>query len=371
MIALNSAWNLVNFRSGLIQALVARGYEVVAVAPSDKYAGGLAALGCRYIALSMDSKGIHPGRDLVLLMRFFNLIRAERPDVFLGYTVKPNVYGSVASHMLGIPVINNVAGLGAAFSRSGWLNKLVRSLYVIALSRSAKVFFQNKEDCEKFLSEGIVSPNVCDKLPGSGIDLLRFVPREQPSRLPIRFLLVGRMLWEKGVGEFVTAARLLGRRGISAEFCLLGFLDESDRTAISRSQIDDWVAERVVRYLGVSDDVREEMAQADCIVLPSYYREGTPRTLLEAAAISRPIVTTDSVGCRNVVENGVNGYLCKPRDAVDLADKMERILGLSRERRAEMGLRGREKVEKEFDEKIVVRKYLDAIESIIAANRQY
>jgi glycosyltransferase involved in cell wall biosynthesis len=174
------------------------------------------------------------------------------------------------------------------------------------------------------------------------------------------------MLWHKGLGEYVEAARILKRRSINAEFCLLGFLDVQNPAAISRKQMEDWVAEGAVRYLGVSDNVQEEIALADCVVLPSY-REGTPRTLLEAAAMARPIVTTDTVGCRDVVVNGVNGYLCKPNDASDLAEKMERITRMSHAERALMGLRGREKVEREFDEQIVIRKYLEAIEATLAA----
>jgi glycosyltransferase involved in cell wall biosynthesis len=172
------------------------------------------------------------------------------------------------------------------------------------------------------------------------------------------------MLWDKGVGEYVEAARLLKQRGIESECCLLGFLDVQNPAAISRKQMDDWVAEGVVRYLGVSDDVREEITQADCVVLPSY-REGIPRTLLEAAAMARPIVTTDSVGCRDVVDDGVNGYLCKPQDASELAEKMERIVSMTNAERVAMGLLGRKKVGRQFDEEIVIRKYLEAIEIAI------
>jgi glycosyltransferase involved in cell wall biosynthesis len=312
----------------------------------------------------MDNKGTHPGRDLLLLWRFFRLLRRERPDVYLGYTVKPNVYGSLAAHALGIPVINNIAGLGAVFIKDSWLTRLVRGLYRLALSRSAKVFFQNDDDRQMFISGGLVAETVTDRLPGSGIDLAKFVPAPLPGQSPIRFLLIARMLWDKGVGEFVEAARILKRRSASADFCLLGFLDVQNPAAISRKQMDAWVEEGVIRYLGVSDDVRVEIAAADCVVLPSY-REGTPRTLLEAAAMGRPLITTDAVGCREVVDDGVNGYLCRLKEAVDLADKMALLEALSPTERAVMGRRGREKVEREFDEQIVIGKYLEAIASVL------
>jgi glycosyltransferase involved in cell wall biosynthesis len=365
LITVNTAWNILNFRSGLIRGFVAAGYDVVTVAPWDEYASRLPALGCRYVPLPMDNKGTHPGRDFLLFIRLLWLLRHERPNVYLSYTVKPNVYGSLAAHVLGIPVINNIAGLGSVFIKDGWLTRLVCGLYRLALSRSAKVFFQNDDDRQMFVSGGLVDQAVTDRLPGSGIDLAKFAPLPLPGKSPIRFLLIARMLWGKGVGEYVEAARILKRRNASANFCLLGFLDVQNPSAISREQMDLWVEEGVVLYLGVSDDVRAMIAVADCVVLPSFYREGTPRTLLEAAAMGRPIITTDAVGCRDVVDDGVNGYLCRPRDADDLADKMERMAALSLAERAAMGLRGREKVECEFDEKIVIGKYIDAIASVI------
>jgi glycosyltransferase involved in cell wall biosynthesis len=370
LIALNTAWNLVNFRAGLIRALVAEGYEVVAVAPSDQYAVRLAEFGCRFVPLTMDNKGTHPGRDLTLFFRFLSLLRRERPDVYLGYTVKPNVYGSLAANVLGIPVINNIAGLGAVFVSDGWLTRIVRQLYRLALGRSATVFFQNDDDRQLFIAGGLVRSEVTNLLPGSGIDLIRFaVAPANPSvgqERKFRFLLLARMLWDKGVGEYVEAAKLVRDRWPQAECCLLGFMDVQNPTAISRAQMDTWVAEGFVNYLGVSDDVRSEIAVADCIVLPSYYREGTPRALLEAAAMGRPIITTDAVGCREVVDDEHNGFLCKPYDAGDLAEKMHRMLSLTENERSEMGLRGREKMERQFDEQIVIRKYLEAIQGILS-----
>lgn len=177
------------------------------------------------------------------------------------------------------------------------------------------------------------------------------------------------MLWDKGVGEYVEAARRVKQLYPDAEFGLLGFLDVKNPAAISREQMDEWVAEGVVNYLGVSDDVREQIAQADCVVLPSY-REGTPRTLLEAAAMARPLIATDAVGCREVVEDGVNGYLCRVKDAEDLADRMERMIGLSDDERTEMGRRGREKVEREFDEQFVIDAYLKAIREVCGVRRE-
>jgi glycosyltransferase involved in cell wall biosynthesis len=362
--AANAAWNFVNFRAGLIRALVQTGYEVVAIAPSDGYVASVVALGCRFVALPMDNQGTHPGRDLLLAFRFYQILSREQPEIYLGYTVKPNVYGSLVAHALGIPVINNITGLGSVFIKENWLSRLVRGLYRMALSRSAKVFFQNDDDRSLFIASGLVHPAITDRLPGSGIDTTRFLPIPLPARPTVRFLLIARMLWDKGIGEYVEAARMLKQRGISAEICLLGFLDVRNPAAISRRQMNEWVNEGVVHYLGVSDTVVEELATADCVVLPSY-REGVPRTLLEAAAVGRPIITTDSIGCREVVDNGINGYLIQPRNASDLAEKMELMISLTWDERNEMGKRSREKVEREFDERIVISKYLESITEIL------
>ena len=258
--------------------------------------------------------------------------------------------------------------LGVVFGRSGLLVKVVRTLYRLALGRSAKVFFQNDDDRQLFISGALVREELTDLLPGSGIDLKRFMATPMPSASAIdakfRFLLIARMLWDKGVGEFVEAAKLIRSQWPQAECCLLGFLDVQNPGAISRVQMAELVASGIT-YLGTSDDVRVEIAQADCIVLPSYYREGTPRTLLEAAAMARPIITTDAVGCREVVDDGINGYLCNVRDASDLAKKMAQMLALSPEQRKEMGLRGRAKMEAEFDEQIVINRYLTAIAATV------
>ena len=365
LIGLNTAWNFVNFRAGLVRAMVDAGYEVVAVAPPDAHVDRLKQLGCRFIPLPMDGHGRHLGRELALLYRLWRLLRQERPDVYLGFTIKPNIYGALAARCLGIPVINNITGLGMVFARDDLFARWVKRLYRVALRRSRKVFFQNDEDLALFVQAGLVKPAVTARLPGSGIDTTRFPLTPLPNQSPLRFLLIARLLWEKGVGEYVQAARMLKARGLAAEFELLGFVDDNNRAAVSGGQLREWEAEGVVRYLGSSDDVRVQIAQADCVVLPSYYREGTPRTLLEAAAMGRPLITTDSIGCRDVVDDGINGHLCRPRDADDLAAKMVAVVELSAQARTAMGQAGRTKIAQEFDERIVIDRYLDAMAQIL------
>ena len=368
LIMTNTTWNLVNFRSGLIAALVSRGFDVVAVAPDDEYRDRLRELGCRYVPLNMDNQGTHPVKDALLLWRYFVVLRRERPAVILSYTVKPNIYASLAARLVGVTVINNVSGLGTAFLRGGWLGGVVCSLYRVALRRSHRVFFQNDEDRQVFIEKRLVAPARTGLLPGSGIDLVHFSPSAvEGSSLcngaGLVFLMVARLLWDKGVLEFVEAARRVKALFPESRFQLLGFLDVKNQTAVGRSDVEAWVKEGVVEYLGTTDDVRPFLADADCVVLPSY-REGTPRSLLEAAAMGRPLLATDVPGCREVVIDGVNGLLCRLRDSVDLAEKMMQMITMPMSALLQMGQESRRLAETRFDEQIVINKYLEAIDEV-------
>jgi len=372
IIAANAIWNLVNFRSGLVAALVGAGYDVVGVGPPDAMEEvELAALGARFVPLAIDSKGLSPVRDAGTMLRFYRLFRVERPICFLGYTVKPNIYGSLAARFCGVPVIANITGLGTAFIKQNWLTVAVKALYRVGLRGARIVFFQNKEDLTLFLGNRLVRSNQAQLLPGSGIDTLYFVPAPAPLRdeEEIIFLLMARLVRDKGVIEYVEAARQVKRTHPRVHFQILGFLDVENRTAITRGDIEAWQAEGLIEYLGSAADVRPAIANADVVVLPSY-REGTSRVLLEAAAMAKPTITTDVPGCRDVVDDGVNGLLCRVRDAGDLADKMERIADAGRERRAEMGYAGRARVVRDFDERLVIERYLSAIDAIISRARR-
>ncbi len=366
LVSINAAWNIYNFRSGLLLALMETGFEVIAAAPADGYEAKLEAIGCRVVPLPMDNSGTNPIRDGLLFLRYLKLLRRERPNAFLGYTIKPNVYGSLACRQLGIPVINNVSGLGTAFIRNTWLTRCVKTLYRWALSGSAVVYFQNEDDRFLFVESSIVRTAQARLLPGSGINLERFKPQPGGTGSPPVFLLVARLLWDKGVGEFIEAANIVKARHPESRFQLLGFLDAGNRTAVPRESVEQWVNEGSVEYLGDTDDVRPFIAASDCVVLPSY-REGTPRSLLEAAAMARPIVATDVPGCRQIVDHTQNGYLCEVRNPDDLAEKLLRFIKLSPAERLHMGEMGRLKMEREFDEQIVILEYLTTLERLLDA----
>jgi glycosyltransferase involved in cell wall biosynthesis len=363
VLSINASWNILNFRMGLIRALQSAGHRVVALAPPDAWSERLEAAGVEYRPIEIDRQGLSPIRDLALLRRYWRVLREIRPDVFLGYTAKPNVYGSLAAHALGIAVINNVSGLGTAFIRQGLLTRIVSGLYRLAFRRSSTVFFQNAEDRDLFVAKRIVAPARARLLPGSGIDTGRFTPSGRPRpEGPFAFLLVARLLWDKGVREYVEAARRVRCEAPETRFRILGFLDVENRTAVPRAEVEAWVAEGLIDYLGQADDVRPAIEDCDCVVLPSY-REGLPRTLLEAAAMGRPIIATDVPGCRHVVEAGVNGLLCAARDPASLADAMLRMIRAGDETRSAWGQAGRERVEREFDERIVAERYIEAVEA--------
>jgi len=362
VISVNTAWNIHNFRSGLVKALIRQGYDVMVMAPDDSYSRRLSPLGCRFKMLPMDNNGTSPTKDFALLVKYWRVLQSVRPMAYLGYTIKPNVYGSIAAHGLNIPVINNIAGLGATFINNTILTCLVKRLYRTSLRKSNRVFFQNPDDRNLFVQAGLTRASAADLLPGSGIDLQHFVPSPPPPlhTRGFRFLLVSRMLRDKGIEEYAAAAEIVRQYLPTVQFQLLGAVDAKNPNSIPLERIKGWQQSGLIQYLSETDDVRPFLADADCIVLPSY-REGVPRSLLEAAAMGRPIITTDVVGCKEVVDHDSNGFLCKVKNANDLAEKMIQMVQLSNEQRLDMGGKGRKKVAAQFDENIVIAKYLNAI----------
>ena len=352
-----------NFRAGLVRGLQAAGHEPVVVSPADEAcAEAMKALGVEHIHIDIDRSGVNPVADARLFLAYRRILDQLRPLAFLGFTIKPNIYGSLAARMTGVPAIANISGLGTAFLGRGALMRIVTAMYRSTLRSAEVVFFQNRDDLQLFLELGAVAPGQAGLLPGSGVDLELFRPSPLPPGGPV-FLLVARLLGDKGVREFAAAARLLRRECPEARFQLLGPIDDANRTAVTRAELDSWIAEGAVDYLGGADDVRPFIRKATAIVLPSY-REGLPRSLLEGAAMGRPIVTTDVPGCREVVKDGVNGFLCAARSADDLAVVMRKLCRLTVAERSAMGLAGRAMVEQRFDEKLVVGAYLDRLQTL-------
>ena len=396
LISVNTTWNVVNFRAGLIQRLLGLGFKVVVASPPDEHVQALLALGescdaLHYEPFEMAARGTNPIADTWLLLRYRALIKRIKPDVFLGYTIKPNIFGSLAAHFEAVPVINNISGLGAMFIHRHWMTSLVRGMYRQALLRSHTVFFQNQDDCDLFLSGKMVRKHQCALLPGSGINLSHFQTQPWPNADgECRFLFVGRMLWEKGIGEYVQAAAMVleGRASHQAfdnfeqsatkaqhtehaasflkpVFQVLGARDAGSAASVADGQWRDWQAKGLIVDLGTTNDVRPMIARAHCVVLPSY-REGTPRALLEAAAMARPIIASRVPGCVNVVSDQVNGLLCEVRNPKSLAQCMNAFLGMPQAGLIAMGQAGRAMVERKFDETLVIDRYEHAIKAALA-----
>ncbi|MCE8519206.1 glycosyltransferase family 4 protein [Ruegeria pomeroyi] len=363
LMTVNAAWNIWNFRKPVVQALLARGHRVTVLAPPDDFVGPLEKLGCAVVPLEMNAKGLNPVDEFRLLRRFKRLFETAQPDVILSYTIKNNVFGALAAKSLAIPFLPNVSGLGTGFLSGGALQFIVEQLYRRAFRTLPVVFFQNEDDRGLFTARGLVTPRQARLLPGSGIDLEQFGAAELPRDAAPVFLLIARLLRDKGVVEFVEAARRIRAERPGIRFQLLGAAGSANRTAISEDTVQGWVDEGVVEYLGTTSDVRPVIAASSCVVLPSY-REGAPRTLIEAAAMARPLIATDVPGCRAVVDHDRTGFLCKVRDAESLADAMRRFLDLTAAEQAGMGRNGRAKMEREFDQALVVQTYLDAIREL-------
>jgi glycosyltransferase involved in cell wall biosynthesis len=369
LMTVNAAWNIWNFRRPLIEALAADGHRITVLAPLDDAVPDLERLGCRVRPLEMSVKGLNPLENLKLQRRFGRIFREERPDAALSFTIKNNIFGARAAKSTDVPFLPNVTGLGTAFLSGKLLQTVTEQLYRRSFADLPVVFFQNEDDRDLFLDRRLVRADQARLLPGSGIDLQRFAPAPMPSsKEPPVFLMIARLLRDKGVLEFVEAARRVKVRHPQARFQLLGAAGSENRSAIDRPTVDAWVAQGVVEYLGTTPDVRPAIAAASCIVLPSY-REGAPRTLIEAAAMARPLIATDVPGCRAVVDRDVSGFLCDLRSAESLALAMERFLALSPEAQQAMGAAGRAKMEREFDQTLVVAAYRAALDVIASGRR--
>lgn len=369
LMTVNAAWNIWNFRRPLVEALMGDGHQITVLAPRDDAVPDLERLGCRVRPLEMSVKGLNPLEDLKLQRRFSRIFREERPDAVLSYTIKNNIFGARAAKSGDVPFVPNVTGLGTAFLSGKLLQTVTEQLYRRSFAALPVVFFQNEDDRDLFLDRRLVRADQARLLPGSGIDLQRFTPAPMPApEDPPVFLMIARLLRDKGVLEFVEAARVLKASHPRARFQLLGAVGSENRSAINSPTVDAWVAEGVVEYLGTTADVRPAITAASCVVLPSY-REGAPRTLIEAAAMARPLIATDVPGCRAVVDRDVSGFLCDVRSAESLAAAMQRFLGLSCEVQQAMGAAGRTKMVREFDQALVVDAYRAALDAV-ATTRQ-
>lgn len=357
IICSNFAWTIYNFRLGMIRRFKSEGYKVVVLTQFDGYQDLVGEEVDEIKPLFISRKGVNPAVDLLTIIHLLFYLLKYNPTFLLTFTIKPVIYGSIAAKIANVRSIAMMTGLGTAFIAETWVSKVVRVLYRYALKTVSCIFFQNVDDKEIFISSKLVNPKVCQLCPGSGINVSNYGYTNYHKASGFVFLLIARMLWDKGIGEFLDAARILKGKYPDVRFQLLGPLGVENRTAIESSKMTEWEKEGFIEYLGETRNVAAYIEKASCIVLPSY-REGTSRVLLEAAAMGRPLIASNVPGCKEIVDDGVNGYLCEPRDYLSLANKMELMLRTPIDIRKDMGILGREKIKKQFSEHIVFDLYI-------------
>ena len=353
----NSDVSICNYRHELITKLLEEGHEVSIISPYGPMYDELIAEGCKLYKTELDRHGTNPVKDLKLIRQYKKILKEISPDYVFTYTIKPNIYGAIACRSLGIPCVANITGLGTAVENGGLIQKITVMLYRYAFKKIQTVFFQNEENMQFFIDRKLYT----DKhklLPGSGVNLTRFTPYEYPSDETVEFVFISRLMKEKGIDQYLEAAEYIKKKYPNTKFHVCGFCEDE-----YKDRMDALTSGDTVIYHGMVKNIETVLENVHCTVHPTYYPEGLSNVLLESCACARPIITTDRAGCREVVVDGVNGFVVKQKDSQDLIEKIEKFLSLSHEEKRAMGLAGREKVEKEFDRNIVIRAYLNEIKA--------
>lgn len=354
IILANNDVGLYKFRKELIEKLLEQ-YEVHIALPYGAFVENLIKEGCIFHAIEFSSRGTNPFHDIKLLNKYKLLIQQIEPDVVLTYTIKPNIYGGIACSFLGIPYITNITGLGTAVQNRGVLSIITTTLYRFSLRKAKKVFFQNEANLNFMKKRNIVKDNY-DLLPGSGVNLEQYMPIDYPKGDTVNFIFVARVMKEKGIDQYLDAAEYIGNKYANTKFHIYGSCSDE-----YRSVLEEKSSEGRVVYHGAVKDMIPVYEMSSCTIHPTYYPEGMSNVLLESCACARPIITTGIPGCKEIVDDGKNGFVCKTQNTSDLIEKIERFLEMSLADKEKMGLYGREKVQKNFDRNIVIEKYMKEI----------
>lgn len=355
----NTAWGMYNFRHKLLEHLVAEGYEVYVSAPFDKdYFPRLEAIGCHTVDMPVSAKGTNPVKDFMLFLRYRRLFRRLKPFVSITYTIKPNIYGSMAAQSCGVLHLPVTTGLGYVFLTDNLTSKIAKWLYRIAFAKAPQVWFLNQADEQTFRSLKLIADEKIRLLNSEGVDtgFFSFYDRSQRLRSELKFLYVGRLLYDKGLGEYAEAASRLKKKYPTVEFHVLGNYWQDNPSAVDKAIMDRWTASGTIVYDGATGDVRPHLHDADCMVLPSY-REGMSCSLMEAASTGLPLVATDVPGCRELVIPGQSGFLCNVKDAISLEHALEKVILLSPQQRLAMGHESRRHMEESFAVEKVIEQY--------------
>ena len=357
----NTSWSLYNFRIGVMRALTQDGYKVFALAPRDDYSDKLTAAGITFIPINIKPHATSIIDDVKSFVQLLRLYRKYRFDYIFHFTIKANIYGSLAAGITRVPSVAVITGIGRTFQFKPLIQKAVNILYRLALKSVDAVWFLNEPDLSTFKRRRLLTNQLTTVLPSEGINTTKFRGDDisLKGHRVMRFLFAGRLLADKGIYQFVKAAEQLSRKPLKMKFEVLGFVNPKDPLSVSLNQLEEWQNNGWINYLGSHEDIRPFINRADCIVFPSYYAEGISRILLEAASMSRPIITTEQVGCRDVVEKGKTGWIIPTKSIDELVNAILECYHLDALERLQMGLRGRERVKKLFDEKLVIEIYRD------------
>ncbi|MBN2770554.1 MAG: glycosyltransferase family 4 protein [Spirochaetes bacterium] len=362
----NSAGGLCHFRFELVERLLSEGYSVFFSVPNnseDIYVKKLKEIGAQHIFTKINRRSTNPFIDILLFFKYIKLLKKIKFDIVLTYTIKPNVYGGIACNILKIPYIANITGLGSAVENKSILQNISLFLYKIAFKKVKHVFFQNSENQEFFFKNNIAIHNNY-LLPGSGVNLKKFDILDYPIESEcIKFLFISRVMREKGIDYYLEAAKYLKSKNPNFEFHICGACDDSYQNIIKASTKDG-----IIIYHGRVPNVRDYLKFTHCTIHPTYYPEGMSNVLLESAASARPAITTNRSGCREIIKDGVNGYIAEQKNSRNLIEKIEKFIGLSYEEKKQMGLNGRKMVEDKFDRNIVIDAYMKTIKNILSGN---
>ncbi|MEO5592858.1 MAG: glycosyltransferase family 4 protein [Chitinophagaceae bacterium] len=363
----NTSWSIYKFRLYLLQTLIEKGFDVYVLAPRDKYTAHFEYIeGISFVELKkLRSKSISLLDDLQLYRELLHHYKQLRPHLIFHYTIKANIYGSIAASRINCSAVSVITGLGYMFTGKSIFKFAASRLYGYALKKTKEVWFLNRDDQQIFINDKLVAAEKTFLLPGEGVDTNKFYPAPyQETKNPVSFLLIARIIEHKGIYEFVQAAEMLLAKNIHAKFSLLGFFDDKSAVAISKEQLTVWEKNGSVSYLGETDYVIPYIEKNDCIVLPSY-REGMPLSLLEGGSMCKALIASDVAGCREIVKDGINGFLCEQKDAVSLAAKMEQYYNLPAAAKKAMGIAARETVMQYFTNEIISNIYLSKLDSLI------
>jgi galacturonosyltransferase len=352
----NNEMGLYKFRKEVVEELLDQKYKIYLLLPvENKYIMYFRNLGCFIYNISIDKRGKNPINDIILFLSYIRFIRKINPDLILTYTIKPNLYGGIASLICKVPYISNITGIGSIMESNGIIKKIAFSLYSIALKNASFVFFQNLSNSLFFASNNIKLNKSCI-IPGSGVNIDEYYLQEYPDEKRIEFVFISRIMKEKGIEYFLKAASCIKKKYKNVVFSIIGYCDE-----YYENIIDKYTNDNIVKYLGEQSDIRPFLKKSHCIIHPTHYPEGISNILLESAACGRPVIATRIHGCLEVINDGVTGFLFNENDLDDLIEKIQLFLSLKNSIRKEMGIKAREKVCKEFDRNLVVKAYLDVI----------